>query len=133
MGIAYDENKKFTPEIREYLQTHGMAYKVIENDRIFGEVPEPEVDDKLGLTKGVDPEPMQGADGRQGWDVNEPRDTDDGDDGEIDDDIVEYVEGLKVDELKSDLDDRKVDYPSDAKKADLQGLLANAMQDERDQ
>lgn len=122
MGIAYDESKKFTPEIREYLETHGMAYKVVENDRIFAEESKPEVDEKLGLVKGVDPGPMQGKSA-----------ADDDEDDEIDEDIIEYVEGLKVDELKSDLDDRKVDYPSDAKKADLQNLLANAMQDERDQ
>lgn len=53
-------------------------------------------------------------------------------DSDIDDDIAEEVTSLKVDELKKRLDKEKVEYPSGAKKDELQDKLAVALQDKRD-
>jgi len=133
MGIPVNYEHKFTAVEREYLESRGMQYKVVENDRIFGTKSEPEVDKKLGLAKGTPVELAQ-PDGPVGLPVNPqgPLNENDDEGDEIDGDIIEFVDPLTVPQLKEELDDRKVDYPSDAKKAELQDLLVNAMQDERD-
>ena len=47
----------------------------------------------------------------------------DSDDKEVDGEEVESYEEFKVDELKAELDSRNIEYPSNAKKADLIELL----------
>jgi len=131
MGIPINYNHKFTKVEREYLESRGMQYKVVENDRIFNAESKPEVDEKNGMVKGTPVEPAQ-PDGPVGLPINPQGPLNEDGDDSIDEDIIEYVESLKVAELKEELDDRKVDYPSDAKKDDLAELLVNAMQDERD-
>lgn len=56
-----------------------------------------------------------------------------GEDGEIDDDIVQEVTSIKtVKDLKTRLRKEKVEFDSDAKREELEDLLAIALQDKRD-
>ena len=103
MSRKIDHDKKYSEEDKEYLRQRGEDYRIPANDRRFG--PDAE---------------------------SEPE-TDEDEDELVDEDISKHVEGLKVQELKDELEKLGVEIAKDDLKEDLQEKLANHLQDQRDE
>ncbi len=137
MGITINYDHPFTQEERDYLNGRGMAYQVAENDRIYADPVEPEVDEETGIVFGVADEPLSTDQAEQAkpvlsGDAAVQAAAESEDEEGIDEDIAEFVSDLKVDELKAHLDLYGSEYDSDDRKADLAEQLANVLQDRRD-
>ncbi len=122
MGIKIDHDHKYTKREREYLETHGWAYKVKENDRRF---PDPVDDDEEPSANPPDDHSVEPVKGNEDDGNPEPPLS-------IDEDITEYVASFKnMDDLKEELDEREAEYPKDAHRPELERILAEDMQIER--
>lgn len=152
MGRFIDPNLPYTEEDKEFLRSRGRGYAIAENERRFGVdgegVPEdhetgglPPVNEQFSHnSRGEASVDLGGAPIVLGPDTGRVAVRENGVYGEgedvpdetIDDDIVAKVEGMKVAELKEELDRLEVEYDKNALKEELQNDLANALQDERD-
>jgi hypothetical protein len=139
MGRLIDFSQPLSDEDKEYLQSRGRGDEIAANDRQFAEgAPEgiqkfdTDVRDSADYDVGGAPLPGRTLDVDTGR-VIPLSDFSEGtpDEGDVDDDIVEEVESLNVAELKARLDKEKVEYESNAKKADLQDALAIHLHDKR--
>jgi HeH/LEM domain len=142
MGRLIDFNAPLSDEDKEYLRNRGRSSEIDANERQFAEGGEgadavnPKFDTEARAQADYDvggaPLPGSILDVDTGRVV--PRQSlGDGvpDEGDVDDDIVDEVEALTVPELKQRLDKEKVEYESNAKKADLQDALAIHLHDKR--
>lgn len=152
MGRYIDPNKPFTKEDKEFLESRGRGYQIVENERRFGvdgeSVPEdheaeglPPVNEQFSHnSRGEASVDLGGAPIVLGPDTGRVAVRENGVYGEgeevpddsIDDDIVEKVEAMNVAELKAELDELGVEYDKKALKEELQNELANTLQDKKD-
>ena len=142
MGRVINFDGPLSDEDKEYLRSRGRGHEIDANDRQFGEGGEgaDPVNVKYDLAAreaadydvGGAPLPGRVLDHDTGRVIPLSEFTDGSpDEGDVDDDIVEEVEALNVAELKARLNKEKVEFPSNANKADLQDALAIHLHDKR--
>lgn len=149
MGRLIDLNQPLSEEDKEYLYSRSRGHQVRQNERRFGVDGTEELD---GENAGIEPvNPYFDADvrnaatldiggGKLTPDTGREYERDNGvyDKGTepepetIDDDISEEVAGYTVPELEEKLKELEVEFDSKDLKEDLQELLANKLQDDRD-
>lgn len=142
MGRLVDFDRPLSDEDKEYLRSRGRGGEILANERQFGEGgegespenPKYDLEARAAATHDVGGAllPGQVLDHDTGRVVPLSEFSDGSpDEGDVDDDIVEEIEGLTVPELKERLDEEGVEYESSAKKADLQDTLAIHMHNQR--
>jgi hypothetical protein len=142
MGRLIDFNAPLSDEDKEYLINRGRGHEIEANDRQFGEEgegadpenPKYDLETRAQATHDVGGAPLPNVTldhdlGR----VISSQEFNEGipDEGDVDDDIVEEVEGMNVEELKARLKKENVAFDSGAKKADLQDTLAIHLHEKR--
>jgi hypothetical protein len=142
MGRLIDFNAPLSDEDKEYLISRGRGHEIDANDRQFGEGGEGadpvnvkyDLEARAAATHDVGGAPLPGQilDHDTGRVIPLSEFSDGApDEGDVDDDIVEEVESLTVAELKERLRKEKVEFDSQANKAELQDALAIHLHDKR--
>jgi hypothetical protein len=159
MGREINHEHRYTDEEREYLESRGQSYRIVQNERIYGkpgDEAEPEepgrnpdsenakklIEEQRAANEEqaksvigkpyVDPAPTVTTGDDQLKAVDSVDDA--LGDESIDPDIVSYVDGMTIAQLKKALDDEEppIKYKASAKHDELAEDYANVLQDKRD-